>query len=137
VPNLAKVCPIARGRLVPGIVVCAHVPFAEGGAWKTRPAIVKALDGWQVTVLPAYSSASRLRFPHLYVELRDLYVAGLSRPTGVRRQEVAIDVIEIIDVVGQLSDVDMRAVLPPARCSGDSSRGTPPDRRNQPSRTIR
>jgi hypothetical protein len=122
VPHLTTVRPVARGRLVPGAVVWAHVPFAEGDAEKTRPTVVKATVGRQVTILPASGAVSRFRFPTKYVELRDLHAAGLSWSTGVRRHEVTLDVIEIIAIVGQLSDFDMTAVLP-SSCYREAARG--------------
>jgi hypothetical protein len=88
------------------------VPYAEVDDEKTRPAVVKCVVGRQVIILPGFSAASRFRFPTKYVELRDLDAAGLYRPTGVRRKEVTVDRIEIIDVAGHLSDFDMAAVLP-------------------------
>jgi hypothetical protein len=125
-PNLSAVRPVAKTQLRPGVVVWAHIPFVEVDTEKTRPAIVKATVGRQVTLLPATSAASRHRFPSQYVELRELRPAGLSRPTGVQRREVTIDLIEIVDIVGTLSDDDLSTLLDPpahalAAASGDAA----------------
>jgi hypothetical protein len=104
-------------------MVMAHVPFAEVDAEKTRPAVVKAIVGKQVTLLPATSALFRFRFPNKYVEVRDVHATGLTRPTGIRRREVTVDVIEIIEVVGQLSDFDMPAVFPPSCRRGGADGG--------------
>ncbi|HVM09184.1 MAG TPA: type II toxin-antitoxin system PemK/MazF family toxin [Acidimicrobiales bacterium] len=106
VSALASVKPAPRNRLTFGAVIWAHIPFAEVDAEKTRPAVVVELDGSSVTVLPATSAASRLRFPNRHVEIDDLASAGLRRPTGIRLRTVRIDLIEIIDVVGTLAAVD-------------------------------
>jgi hypothetical protein len=94
------------------------VPFAETDNFKTRPAVIKAIVGREVTILSASSSSSRSRYPTEYAELRDLDVAGLNRPTGVRRREITIDIIEVVVVVGRLSDIDMKSVFPSACVSG-------------------
>jgi hypothetical protein len=105
--------------LVPGAVVWAHVPFAEIDEFKTRPAVVVEIVGREVTILPATSSSSRSGYPTEYVELRDLNAAGLNRPTGVRLRETTVDIIEIVDVVGRLSDIDRKAILSPVCASGE------------------
>lgn len=110
--SLAVVKPVAKSQLVKGVVAWARVPFEEIDADKVRPVVIKSFDGTHVTVLPATSAASRHRFPDRYVELRDLIDAGLSRPTGVRKgREVLIDLIDVLGIVGQLSENDIHALL--------------------------
>src|SRR6266849_580079 len=108
--DLFRVKPAAASRLLPGIVVWARVPYAEADNWKTRPAVVKSVVGRQVTLLPGTSSNSRLRFPNKYVEVAQPVDCGLTRPTGFRRQEVTVDIIEVEDIVGAL-DASNRATL--------------------------
>lgn len=123
VPDLATVRPVAKGRLLPGVVVWAHVPFAEVETEKTRPAVIKSVSGRNVTILPASSATSRHRFPARYAELRDPRDAGLSRPTGIRRREVTVDLIEIISIIGILSDADMASVFHSHPCQAASLEG--------------
>lgn len=104
--------------MVPGAVVWAHVPFDQVDDFKTRPAVVVAIVGREITIVPATTSSSRSRYPTEYAELRDLRAAGLYRPTGMRRREITIDIIEIVSVVGRLSDIDMKSVLPSAYVFG-------------------
>jgi hypothetical protein len=47
-----------------------------------------------------------MRFSPRYLEVRNLAVAGLHRPTGIRRWAVEVDVIEVIEIVGVLSRQD-------------------------------
>jgi hypothetical protein len=112
ISHLTTVHPVARRLLLPGTVVFAHVPYAETDDEKGRPAVVKVTVGREVTILPGSSALSRRRFPALYVELRDLDTAGLWRPTGVRLREVTVDRIEIVHILGRLSDFDMTRLLP-------------------------
>jgi hypothetical protein len=97
--------------LVPGAVVWAHVPFEDGEGEKTRPAVVAQLSGRDVTLYPGTTSGSRIRHGHRYVEVRDLGAAGLNRPTGIKRSFVVVDVIEVIDVVGDLSRADLADLM--------------------------
>jgi len=99
-------------RLRPGVVVWAHVTFADGTGEKTRPAVVVGTRGREVVVHPVTSSSRRHGFPQRYVELEDLAAAGVTRPCAVSVIEVVIDRIEVISVVGALSDVDGSAVFP-------------------------
>lgn len=112
-PQLSTVRPVARGQLRPGTVVWAHIPYAEIDAEKTRPAVIQSVKGRDVTLFPASSASSRHRFPAAYVELRDLHIAGLPRPTGVRRRQVTVDLIEIVDIAGTLGDRDRHQLLGP------------------------
>ena len=106
VSALTAVKRAARTQLTFGAVVWAHVPFEDEPTEKTRPAVVVELMGTSVSVLPATSAASRLRFRDRHVEIDDLDSAGLRRPTGVRLRTVRIDVVEVIEIVGRLGDDD-------------------------------
>lgn len=113
-PRLTCVEPVAKGRLRPGAVVWAHVPFRELDEEKTRPAVVHSIRGHIVTVLAGSSSLNRRRFAGLYVELADLAAAGLRRPTGVRRSVLfTVDLSDVISLVGHLASIDMEAVFAP------------------------
>jgi len=92
------------------------VPFPDAEGEKTRPAVIRKVVGRDVTILPASGATSRHRFPARYAELRDLHDAGLRRPTGVRRREVTVDLIEIIGIVGMLSPADMASVFDLGSC---------------------
>jgi hypothetical protein len=98
----ASLGPVARNRLLPGAVVWAHVPFADGVRWKTRPAVVLAVDHRQVRLVPGYSSPSRWRFAWQYLELTELEGTGLLRPTGFRRRPIEVDQLEITGIAGRL-----------------------------------
>ena len=111
--KLFRAKPVAASRLLPGIVVWARVPYAEVDNWKTRPAVVKNVVGRQVTLLPGTSSTSRFRFPSQYVEVAWPIDCGLTRPTGFRRQEVIVDIVEVDDIVGALDASARAALLPP------------------------
>ena len=104
--NFAAVRPVAKTKLQPGVVVWAHVPFEELDADKTRPAVVKAVVGRNVTLLPGTTAASRYRYPGRYYELTDLAAAGLSRETGICLEERTVDLIEIVQIIGMLADAD-------------------------------
>jgi hypothetical protein len=78
---------------------------------KTRPAVVKSLSDRSVVLRPVSSALSRYRFPARHTELTDPDVAGLHRPTGVQRREVTVDLIELLQIVGALSERDMSAVF--------------------------
>lgn len=110
-PNLASVKRVPRTQLVPGTVVWAHVPFEDGQGEKVRPAVVVERCGRDLVVFPGTTSASRWNHPSLYVEVRDLGAARLARPTGIRTRSVTIDVMEVLDIVGQLGEADRSAVL--------------------------
>jgi hypothetical protein len=94
--------PVARSLLLPGAVVWVHVPFDDGMRWKTRPAVVLAVDHREVHLLPGYSSPSRWRFAWQYLELTGLEGTGLLRATGFRRRPITIDQIEIVSIAGRL-----------------------------------
>jgi len=111
VVNLSTVRRIPRTRLSPGTVVWARVPFEDTEGEKTRPAVIIDLRGRDVVILPGTTAPARKRLGPRYVEVTDLDAAGLYRPTGIRRAEVVIDLIEIIDIVGTLSDVDASRIL--------------------------
>lgn len=111
VPNLASVRRIPKTQLVPGAVVWAHVPYEEDDGEKTRPAVVKGLRGRDLTLLPGTTSQSRNRFPGLYVEVEDLASAGLSRATAIRTTPVTVDIIDVINIAGELSETDAARTL--------------------------
>jgi hypothetical protein len=106
--ELRRVRPVARTRLSRGTVVWARIPFLDDpDASKLRPAVVASIDGRTVTVLPITSSLkdSVQRSPH-YIALRDWADAGLTRPCLVTRRLVAVDVIDVATVAGELTRED-------------------------------
>jgi len=118
-PNLCVVRPVAKTKLVAGAVVWAHVPYEDDDGEKTRPAVVVERRGRTVVLKPGTTSSTWRRYPHRYVEISDLETAGLRRPTAVRCDEVIVDLIEVIDLVGTLSDEDAAALLTEAFEGGD------------------
>lgn len=97
---------VPRRRLTPGTVVWAHVPFEHGEGEKLRPAVVVGCDGRGVRIRRLSSSATRLRFD-FYLDVVDLDAAGLDRPCGIDlRSSTVVDLIEVVDIVGELSDAD-------------------------------
>ncbi len=109
--RLCAAKPVAKSRLGPGVVVWARVPFVDIDGWKTRPAVVKTVQGRLVSLAPGSSSASRWRFPNEFVEVTNLANSGLRRPTGFRRRDVTVDIAEVVDIVGNLADPDLVALL--------------------------
>jgi hypothetical protein len=109
--RLCAAKPVAKSRLGPGVVVWARVPFVDIEGWKTRPAVVKTVQGRLVSLAPGSSSASRWRFPNEFIEVTNLADSGLRRPTGFRRRDVTVDVVEVVDIVGSLADPDLEALL--------------------------
>lgn len=105
-PKLACVKPVPANQLTFGTVVWAHIPFAECSGHKTRPAVVVAADRHHVVVLPGFTGAKRLHYPDRYLEITDLGDAGLSRPTGLRREVVRLERVELLNICGALSDDD-------------------------------
>ena len=109
-PKLAVVEPVPMNRLRLGVVVWAHIPFQHDDGEKTRPAIVVGTGGRTVDHLPVTTSPTRFGRPFDHVELCGLDAAGLERPSGVRLRAVTVDRIEIVHIVGELSDTDLDAV---------------------------
>ena len=113
VAELRRARPVARTRLSRGTVVWARIPFTEDpDGSKLRPAVVVSIEGRTVTVLPITSSLkdSVQRSPH-YVALRDWADAGLTRPCLVTRRLVAVDVIDVATVAGELTRDDEARVF--------------------------
>jgi hypothetical protein len=109
-PKLAVVEAVPMNRLRLGVVVWAHVPFRDDDGEKTRPAIVVRTAGRTVELLPVTTSQARFRRPHQHVEICDLDTAGLDRPSAVQLRTITVDRIELIHIVGELSDADLDAV---------------------------
>jgi hypothetical protein len=109
--RLAIVQPVALNRLQPGVVVWAHIPFAECDEEKTRPAVVVARNGRNIDLLPISTSPARFRWVRGSVEVTELEAAGLTRACGIQQRKVTIDSIEIINIIGQLAEPDHLAVF--------------------------
>jgi hypothetical protein len=106
--------PIACGVLVPGVVVWARVPYADGGG-KLRPALVTARRGRDVLVRPITAQQRRLVQPRFYAPLRHWEDAGLERRSSVELRDVPIKVVDVADMIGQLHPDDRpTAFAPPA-----------------------
>lgn len=108
IAELRGVRPVPRNRLSRGTVVWARVPYPDDpGDSKMRPAVVVGLEGRTVTLLPVTSSTKdSVRQSAMYVLLRDWAEAGLTRPCLVAKREIAVDVIDVATVAGELSEVD-------------------------------
>lgn len=101
---------VARSLLGPGVVVWAYVSFEDDDGWKSRPAVIIAVVGRLVTILPGSSAESRKRYPARYIEIQNPSAAGLRRPTGLRRAPITVDIADVIDIVGSLDDEDMHVL---------------------------
>ncbi|MGN9804039.1 type II toxin-antitoxin system PemK/MazF family toxin [Micromonospora sp. L32] len=111
-PNMSVVRLVARTRLRPGVVVWARVPYRERDEYKIRPAVVFECRGRRdVVILPCTSSPSRYRYIGRLVELKHFGAAGLGRASAVRREAISIDLVDVLDVIGELSDFDADRVL--------------------------
>ncbi|MFI6262185.1 hypothetical protein [Micromonospora sp. NPDC051006] len=110
-PNLSVVRLVARNRLLPGVLVWARVPFEDNILYKIRPAVVLGCRGRDVVILPCTSSPARHRRIDQPIELMDVETAGLRRPTAVRRTALSVDLVDVLTVIGELSDTDRRRVL--------------------------
>lgn len=108
VAELRRARPVARTRLSRGTVVWARIPYVDDpDGSKLRPAVVASIDGRTVTVLPITSSLKdSVRQSAHYVTLRDWEEAGLTRPCLVTRRLVAVDVIDVATVAGELTSAD-------------------------------
>lgn len=103
--RLAHVDIVARSALSVGTVLWTPVPYVECDGWKTRPAVVLDHDAFDVEVWPITTSPWRHRWSG-YVELIEWEVAGLTEPSSVQRRVVTVERREVIDVVGELSELD-------------------------------
>ena len=113
VAELRRARPVARTRLSRGTVVWARIPFVDDpDGSKLRPAVVASIDGRAVSVLPITSSQKEsVRQSAHYVLLRDWAEAGLTRPCLVTRRLVAIDMIDVATVAGELTNDDEERVF--------------------------
>ncbi|WP_319462720.1 hypothetical protein [Micromonospora sp. RTP1Z1] len=87
------------------------MPFEDNVQYKIRPAIVLGCRGRDVVILPCTSSPARHRRIDRPVELLDVETAGLRRPTAVRRTALSVDLVDVLEVIGELSDADRRHVF--------------------------
>lgn len=108
--DLTKVVPVPMNQLTEGRVVRARVPYSDCADDKPRPVVVVSRRGREVTVLPCTTRPHR-RAMQDHVDLDDLAEAGLSRPTGVSRRPITLDRIDLIEILGSLSDRDEAAVF--------------------------
>ena len=104
--SLTQVKPVALGALNPGVVVYAHVPFDQGDGEKSRPAVVVGRRGRDILLKSITSSGRAQNYPGLYDPIRDLEPAGLDRLSWARKSPVTVDRIEIIEIIGHLSEND-------------------------------
>ena len=111
--DLRRVRPVPRTGLVPGTVVWARIPYSERPAdSKARPAIVLAVRGRDVDLLPITSSSKEsVRRSDLYVALEAWAAAGLNRPCLVCRKPVTVDIIDVTTLAGELAEPDRTRVL--------------------------
>jgi len=121
---MSIVRPVPLSRLLPGTVVWAHIPFADGTGEKSRPAVVIATESRDITLLPGTTSTRRFDLRNSYSEVIDLDAAGLNRPTGISRRPVTVDKIEIIMICGELAGDDAEGLgidLPFATASSNDA----------------
>jgi hypothetical protein len=112
VVSLRGAKPVAQRQLVPGAVAYAQVPFADGTGWKSRPAVVVAVRGREVTVRPITTDRRwKTRSDLRYVFIDDWESAGLNRPSAVCPRQVTLDRMAITGLVGCLSESDRDTVL--------------------------
>ncbi len=110
-PRLSIVKPVPRNRLVPGVVVWAHVPFDDEPGEKTRPAVVVSASAHDVVVHPVTTTPKRHHYPDRYVEIIDLTDAGVIRPCAVATRTVEVPRIDLINITGELSTADAERVF--------------------------
>lgn len=108
--RIMEVTTVAYRFLKPGRVVRAEIPFREGGGSKVRPAVVVAVNGHSITVIPLTTSP-KARFS-TDIPVVDLRAAGLHRETKARTGcLVVIDRSMAIEELGFLSDRDRVSIL--------------------------
>ena len=108
--DIMRITSVARRFLKPGVVVRAAIPFWEGGDQKVRPAIVVAVRGNDVVVIPLTSSPRATYAGDIAVH--DLESAGLHKPTRARTDRVVqIDAAKAIEVLGRLSAGDFHRIV--------------------------
>jgi len=110
-PRLTVVKSIPLRQLVRGTVVWAHIMFQDGTGEKARPAVIVEVVGREITLLPITTSPRRQAFPERYVELGDVEQAGIMRASAVELRTVRIDRIDLVNIIGELSDRDRDRVL--------------------------
>ena len=117
VASLRGAKPVPQGRLRPGVVAYAQVPFADGSGWKSRPVVIVSTGGREVTVRPITTARQwKPGSNPTHVAVHDWERAGLSRPSAVSSRTVVLDRMAVTGLVGELSDGDRAAVLKaPAR----------------------
>jgi len=108
--DIMRIMSVARRFLKPGVVVRAAIPFWEGGDQKVRPAIVVAVRGDDMVVIPLTSSP---RATHAGdVAVHDLDSAGLCKPTRARTgRAVRIGASTAIEVLGRLGAADFHRIV--------------------------
>lgn len=108
--DIMRITSVARRFLKPGVVVRAAIPFWEGGDQKVRPAIVVAVRGDDLVLIPLTSSPRATYAGD--VAVHDLESAGLCKPTRARTDRVVtIGASTAIEVLGRLSDVDFHRIV--------------------------
>jgi hypothetical protein len=109
--NLKSVTESQGRRARPGSPLVTH-PFPPRPPKPIPPEWDPSHAGSRrVTVLPVTTSANRRFHPTKYVEITDLNGAGVTRPSGVALRPLEIDRIELIALVGELSDEDHEALF--------------------------
>jgi hypothetical protein len=103
---LSLVKRVPKTQLLPGTIVWAHVPYADGTGEKARPALIIGTRGRDIELLPGTTSDRRFALRTGYVEIQDLDCAGLHRKTGINLNPVIVDQIEIISISGSLGSED-------------------------------
>lgn len=116
--ELRDVRPVPKNSLRPGVLVWAHVPYEGEAFGKLRPAmVVRRVDRHTVVVHPItsklFGGSARRSVP-----IVEWAAAGLERASLVCRREVALPLVDLTSIIGELLPLDretaLRALAPPA-----------------------
>ena len=97
---------VPQCHLRAGTVVRASVDYREGAGHKARPVVIVSVGTHDVVALKITSQLWRLHQPG-HAEIEDWQGAGLSKPSAVALHPVTLPRIDLIEVLGALSESDM------------------------------
>ena len=115
-PNLALVRRVPRAKLRVGTVVWGRIPYAKGEGHKMAPAVVARVEGRTVWVHRITTSNRRHDLRHH--EVQDLETAGLVRASGIDRRPIAVEVLDLDNITGELGADDRAAFFGEAVSGG-------------------
>jgi hypothetical protein len=127
--KLTGVHRVARNQLKPWVVVLARIAYAEdANSSKVRPAVVLAVDGRDVSVVPLYTHRGNPnRAAAVVTPGAD---RGLEKVSEVRSGPVVVDIVDIVEVRGRIDPDDpdvgnVVALLGPLSGGRDAMVGSP------------